>query len=70
MGWFAEKFEVFRKQSIAIILTTIFCRFFLGMGIGILLAVYVKDIAWIVPGWILVAAAILVHLVTFLWYKK
>ena len=46
MGWFTERLEKFRKQSLRVIWITVFARFVLGMGLGALLSDYLRGYDW------------------------
>ncbi|MDI6807192.1 MAG: hypothetical protein QMD14_05320 [Candidatus Aenigmarchaeota archaeon] len=62
MGWFAEKFEKFRKQSLRVIFTLIFAKFLFGVGLGVLLASYFQAYDWILCGWLLIVISLLLHI--------
>lgn len=57
MGWFAEKFEMFKRQSMRVMITTITAKFLFGVGLGALLAGYLQAYGW----WIILLS-LLMHI--------
>ena len=62
ISWFIEKYEKFMKQSKAIVMTLIFAKFLFGVGLGVLLANYLRGYNWQLYGWLLIIVSLLLHL--------
>ena len=56
MGWFGDKIEKFRQMPIPYFAMHITSRFLFGVGLGLLLAIWLP--VW--TGWIFIAIAVLI----------
>ena len=60
MGWFAKKFEQFRRLPPHLMFTHVLSKFVFGVGFGALLAFYLSWLDWQVLGWALVVLSIII----------
>jgi hypothetical protein len=64
MDWIEQKLEKIKNQDTPYFLGWVVGKFFFGLGIGALLAVYYPRAAWEIHGWWLISLAIIVCLPT------
>ena len=60
--WVKDKHKKIRSASTAILLTWVLAKFLFGVGLGVLLVVYVGSITtnqWLTAGWGLVALSVI-----------
>jgi hypothetical protein len=60
MSWFAEKFEKFRKLPTRLLMLHVTSKFLFGVGLGALLASYLKGLDWQICGWSLIILSLII----------
>jgi len=60
MGWFAKKFERFRALPPRFMVIHVFAKFVFGMGLGVLLVIYVPQLNRQLLGWLLIVLSIII----------
>jgi hypothetical protein len=58
MGWLGKNIERMIHLPKPLLVSHIACKFFLGLGLGLLLASYLK-MNWRLPGWIVLALTVI-----------
>jgi hypothetical protein len=72
MSYFEEKLEKVKAMHTSNFIFWIFGKFLLGLGIGILLPVYLFNYGWVIAGWLIIVFAVILQIPAFInaFYKK
>ncbi len=60
MGWFANKFEKFRKLPPRLMAMHVLSKFVFGVGLGILLVSFLPCCNWQLVGWLIIVISIII----------
>jgi len=66
MHLFEEKLEKIKAMHTSNFIFWIFGKFLIGLGIGILLPVYIFNTGWVIAGWMLIIFAIIIQIPAFI----
>ena len=60
MGWIGEKIEKLKKLPKSLLVAHIASKFIFGVGLGALLAGYLREYNWRLYGWLLIILSLIV----------
>ncbi len=62
MNIIEKRVEILKEQSLIVFFTTVFAKFLFGVGLGILLTVYIQTNDWSLWGWSLVIVSLILSI--------
>lgn len=62
MNIIEKRVEILKEQSLIVFFTTVFAKFLFGVGLGILLTVYIQTNNWSQWGWALVIVSLILSI--------
>jgi len=62
MSWYGRKVQKFRELPTALMMLHISCKAIFTLGLGALLAVYLKGANWQIIGWVLIIISLVLSI--------